>query len=35
MPTTDADIFVYKIVVDSGGAPCVNKKLLTFRSLEA
>jgi len=30
MPTTDADIFVYKIVVDSGGAPCVNGNLLSL-----
>jgi len=30
MPITDADCFVYKIVVDSGGAPCVYRNLLSL-----
>jgi hypothetical protein len=30
MPTSDPDIFVYKIVVDSGGAPCVWNNLLSL-----
>lgn len=30
MPVSEPDIFVYKIVVDSGGAPCVSRNLLSL-----
>src|SRR5258706_14162022 len=30
MPAAEPDIFVYKIVVDSGGAPCVSRNLLSL-----
>ena len=30
MPATGPEIYVYKIVVDSGGAPCVSRGLLSL-----
>ena len=30
MPASKPDIYVYKIVVDSGGAPCVSRNLLSL-----
>ena len=30
MPDRESDIYIYKMVVDNGGAPCVTAKLLTL-----